>query len=414
MLEIHHINVGTGDSTLIAVRDVTKTRTAITPYKNVSAEKDYNLLKIARDNNVVLSGTIDKAVLIDSGNGSTQGDIINKYLNDIGVTKLDYVLTSHFHQDHFGGYPVVLKKYKGTYVPYDRSNIAPKAGTTFTKYRDNLTENTTQAIKEIAQPGAVSVSGTNSLELAIGNKGQKIVLRIIESNSTDLNGASVAAATSQNDAGFGWLLQYGAFRYFSGGDLGGFDQSNYICVETPMIDELVKKDTSVFTTNINGPMDKGHICSFKLNHHGSRYSTNAWFISTMRPTSAIISCGDRHGHPHKEAIEDLDAVQWDISDWKGVTTKINNTLQNYYVTGLLNNFGDLRDNIDTLGNKGVIGGDIVIIVDDSDIDTASKYNIYWNGRKPGNAVKDNNDMRDPAGAGEKYIECHKATSVSYI
>ena len=45
----------------------------------------------------------------------------------------------------------------------------------------------------------------------------------------------------------------------------------------------------------------------KVGHHGSKYSSSLEFISKISPSFCLISAGqnNRYGHPHKEALENL-------------------------------------------------------------------------------------------------------------
>ena len=48
----------------------------------------------------------------------------------------------------------------------------------------------------------------------------------------------------------------------------------------------------------------------KVGHHGSRTSTGARFVATVRPGAAVISCGvrNRFGHPHDVTLQTLAAT----------------------------------------------------------------------------------------------------------
>ncbi|MDD5540647.1 MAG: MBL fold metallo-hydrolase, partial [Candidatus Marinimicrobia bacterium] len=70
-LEIHHINVGQADATFI------KSPTGVT-------------------------------MLIDGGNRNDGTNIIYPYLTSLGVTKLNYIVCSHYHGDHLGGLDEVI------------------------------------------------------------------------------------------------------------------------------------------------------------------------------------------------------------------------------------------------------------------------------------------------------------------
>ena len=56
------------------------------------------------------------------------------------------------------------------------------------------------------------------------------------------------------------------------------------------------------------------ITFLKVSHHGSRFTTDSSFLSTVRPKIAGISCGkdNRYGHPHKEVLERLENVDSDV------------------------------------------------------------------------------------------------------
>lgn len=71
-MEVHFIDVGQGDSTLIKCDD--------------------------------------QAMLIDAGDDS-KGTAIQNYLQKQGVTKLDYIILTHPDADHIGGAPVIITKF---------------------------------------------------------------------------------------------------------------------------------------------------------------------------------------------------------------------------------------------------------------------------------------------------------------
>jgi hypothetical protein len=393
ILEIHHINVGTGDASIIVVRDTAKMKDRLIANGKVVPANNYAMLKLAREVPVDLSNTVITSILIDSGNDSGKAAKIKAYLTGMGINELNYVLTSHFHQDHLGGYPCILKLVNKAVdaKAYDRSDGAPRGSSNFTNYRTAIAGYTLVKV-----PAVVGTPITTSIDLGTGNRGQQITLRCVATDAGVSDGTQVSGATNQNDFGMAWVLKYGQFVYLTGGDLGGFSSGNYVDMETPMIEKA----------------GYGHVCACKINHHGSRESSNPYYLSKMTPKAAIISVGDKkYGsdyHPHPEVIDDLDAAQWDISSWLNHPAGTNiqpNSLNNYYATSLRKNLGDPRDKIGVVG-KGKIGGDIVVIVDDTNIDTRSKYAVYCNGEKPGaGVVKNNSDLRDAASCLD-YFDCH--------
>jgi len=71
-LEVHYIDVGQGDATLVKCGG--------------------------------------NAMLIDAG-GNSKGTAVQKYLMDQGVNRLDYVIATHPDEDHIGGLDVILYKF---------------------------------------------------------------------------------------------------------------------------------------------------------------------------------------------------------------------------------------------------------------------------------------------------------------
>lgn len=77
----------------------------------------------------ILIRTQNHAVLIDTGTSKT-GDELAGYLRGLGITKLDYLIITHFDKDHVGGASKLLKTisadnilqpdYKGNVGKYDK------------------------------------------------------------------------------------------------------------------------------------------------------------------------------------------------------------------------------------------------------------------------------------------------------
>lgn len=62
----------------------------------------------------------DYVVLIDSGYARSGNDVVT-YMRNLGIDHLDKVVFTHYHSDHVGGLPAVVKVYKPAeiYVPLD-------------------------------------------------------------------------------------------------------------------------------------------------------------------------------------------------------------------------------------------------------------------------------------------------------
>ena len=273
-IEIHQIDVGTGDATLINIKD------------NMHV--------------------IQHSILIDAGETYMYDDVI-KYLKDHAKKNgtyihLDYIITSHYHSDHIGGmvgskkrkrklgknsvngYNGVLAdtsqiKYfavldKGSSVPSATTELYKKYKTLAGDRRITVGANTIGSFSAIdsitPSPNFPPPFPDTTQQLSLGgyiNLGQDsnavpIRLRLVVADakvyypgkptntynvadSLGIRRAYTGNSTRKNpnNWGIGWVLEYGAFRYYTAGDIGGYDASygtcnscgsNYFDLETPM------------------------------------------------------------------------------------------------------------------------------------------------------------------------------------
>jgi competence protein ComEC len=223
-VKIHYIDVGQGDSELIQIGD-----------KNI----------------LIDAGTSDKKAL--------------DYLKAIGITKIDYAIATHPHEDHIGSMDDVIKAFDiGIFY-------APKATTTTKTF-----ENMVKALKAKNLKMTVPKVGE---EINIG----KATLTFLAPNSEkyeDLNNYSIVVK-----------LKYGNNSFIFMGDTQDISE-----------DEMLKKQLDIQADIL------------KVGHHGSHSSTTQAFLDKVNPKYAVISCekGNDYGHPHKETLTKLNAKNINI------------------------------------------------------------------------------------------------------
>lgn len=105
-----------------------------TPIAN--ADFEFSILKIGKADAVIMK-TENHSVIIDCGEEDDGAEILD-YLSDNGIKSVDYLLISHFDQDHVGGAPQIIENidigqiitpdYEGTCDEYEsyRNKIAEK------------------------------------------------------------------------------------------------------------------------------------------------------------------------------------------------------------------------------------------------------------------------------------------------
>ena len=253
-LTIYFIDVGQGDSTLI-----------VTPNH--------------------------KTILIDGGGTEFESDFdIGKQtlLPEIlgqGITKIDYLLISHFDSDHVGGLLTVLESLKVKNAIISR--------------QIKESENYKKFLK-IVKDKKINVMIVKKDDEICIEKNLKIdVLWPQREQITDnvLNNNSIVAKVIYNN-----------FSILFTGDIEKVAEENII---------REYKDTNLLTSDI-----------IKIAHHGSKTSSTEGFLNLVNPKIALIGVGrdNKFGHPNEETIQRLKNMNVKIyrTDEMGeITIKIN-------------------------------------------------------------------------------------------
>jgi beta-lactamase superfamily II metal-dependent hydrolase len=261
-LEIHHINVGQGDSTLIV-------------------------------------GPTGRTLLFDAGesywNSSADAEVVGPYIETVlGCKQLDYVLISHFHVDHIGyvGYGGLwnLVEVQGFTVGQtffrDYNTYLGTTSGTFDNWKLYIEGNGQATLNP-----ATAVEGSSQIDLG---SGVLFDIVTIDGNGAIIPGDFSADMTppSENDYSIGAVLSYGDFDEWIGGDLDG----EYSVSEFGYAYHDIELSVAV---------EAGDIDVLRVNHHGSDHSTNTTFVNQLDPEVSIISVGDdnTYGHPRQPVMD---------------------------------------------------------------------------------------------------------------
>jgi competence protein ComEC len=207
-----------------------------------------------------------RAVLIDAGPPEA-GDRVVAALRSVGVERLDWIVGSHPHADHIGGFLELLPR-----MAVDAAlDPAYNHGTaTQESYLRLLRDHRVRTVR--ARAGR---------SIDVGDGARLSVLAPFEplmgGTNTDANNNSIVAR-----------LDLGQVRFLFTGDM-----------ETPQRDLLLAKAP---------PEDlRAHV--LKVSHHGSHNGTDAPLLEAVQPHYAVISAaaGNQYGHPHQEVLDLLTA-----------------------------------------------------------------------------------------------------------
>ncbi len=202
------------------------------------------------DSTLLVSG--DKAMLVDAGNRD-DADFIIGYLQKLGISKLDYIVFTHPHEDHIGSGKAVVEA-------VDVGKVFMMDG-----YDQGISLKLKKAVEaegietQAPQPGDIASFGDCRIDFLGPEKDYK-----------DVNDDSICLKVT-----------HGSSRFLFTGDAG-------TTPEHDMIDAGEDLETDVL----------------QAGHHGSSTSNSYYLLRESNPKYAVISCGkdNMYGHPHKETV----------------------------------------------------------------------------------------------------------------
>ncbi|ENZ02463.1 hypothetical protein HMPREF1092_01698 [Clostridium thermobutyricum] len=245
-LVVHYFDVGQGDSTLIQVNG--------------------------------------KNMIIDSGSRTAENKII-KYLNNLNIKKIDYLISTHPHEDHIGNMDEIIDLFE------IEKFYAPKVTTNTTSFEKMI-----KALKRKNLKINILKDGTSSIDLG---KNTKVYVFSPKENLKDdnLNNYSPIIKIQFKDTSF----------LFTGD---------------------AEKENINYVLSKNYPIDSDVL---KLGHHGSKTSTTKEFLEKVTPYITIASLGENnsYGHPHKKVLDLLNSYNIKLfrTDKDSTITLISNGIE---------------------------------------------------------------------------------------
>lgn len=209
----------------------------------------------------ILISNNDHYMLIDAGNNEDGPKLVN-YFKGMGISKFDYVIGTHAHEDHIGGLDDIINNFdiKTFYMP-DVSQTTY----TFESVLDAL-ERKNIYFETPKEDNSYKFGNSSFTVLSVGT------------DSTDLNNTSIVLK-----------LTYGNNSFLFTGDATS-------SVERTILDKDISADV------------------LKVGHHGSQYSSSANFLKAVYPKYAVIQVGknNEYGHPKSITLNKLKKINANI------------------------------------------------------------------------------------------------------
>src|SRR6202171_518065 len=220
-----------------------------------------------------------QSLLIDTGwpdNHARDAERIVAAAKLAGIARIDYVLITHYHDDHVGGVPQLAARVPvGTFIDHGelRETNDDAAKRVFSAYQQVLA---TGKYKHItAKPGEVlPITG---MQVRVVTSDGQLIERPLpgggKENASCANAAKPPVDVTENPRSLGTLITFGRLRILDLGDLTSDKELELMCPRNQL-----------------GPID-----IYVVSHHGWSQSGSPALVNGIAPRVAIMDNGAKKG-----------------------------------------------------------------------------------------------------------------------
>jgi beta-lactamase superfamily II metal-dependent hydrolase len=225
--------------------------------------------------------------LIDAGWADVDGrdaKRIQQALQQAGITEIDHLVASHYHQDHYGGIPDLSRLIKVKRF-YDHGKMAtmtedPKFAERYGAYQ-TAAKNQTTALKPGDTIKLKTAAGAPPLKILCVAANSEVIGDQKSSANSECGSSAPQEDASENGRSVALLLSWGGFEFLNLADLTFNISQRLVC-----------------------PVNQiGEIDLYQVTHHGGNVNNNPLLLRSIRPSVSVMINGPRKGgHP--------DTIMW--------------------------------------------------------------------------------------------------------
>ncbi len=239
---------------------------------------DVYLIDVEGGNATLFVTPSGESLLMDTGNGGAAADRdatrIMAAVTDAGLRRIDHLITTHYHGDHFGAMAELAKRVPIAHFIDHGANVQPGGAV------DTFLQQTYPALHGAAKH-TVAVPGD---KVALTGVDTRVVTSAGRAITAPLSGAGrpnpyCAAHTPQdadpteNAQSVGVVMTFGRFRLAHLGDLTWNKEFDLMCPSNRL----------------------GTVDVFVVSHHGQPISNSPVLVHALRPRVALLNNGTRKG-----------------------------------------------------------------------------------------------------------------------